>query len=337
MDIPEHAVKGEKLTDLLRAGTEAFQGELQRAQRSDDLRHCLMQWLSAVSERYVQALPIACEAPARTYLRLLELSSGYLDAAFCALQAAPEHAAMKAPMQTQELSAARPVRLGALVVLLIALLALLSTSWLAGIAFVVGLLLFAIELIPYLLTLRSEVARHFGRWQPWKAPIVESTFHGEQLPLPSAGDGAHSGVRVQWHSDKIVATLTAMASVVDEGMATWMEALQRRSVHATPRHDGVDPEWIGLLQHLLRDSQQTDPRYMRERIQRIPDLLKAQGLRLLRYEDLPADVALDEYFQVFVDPSVASIVTVLPAVVAEDGVVAEGRLIVADYSVLTGG
>ncbi|HAJ37788.1 MAG TPA: hypothetical protein DCL15_19130 [Chloroflexi bacterium] len=337
MDILENAVKGEKLTNLLRVETEARQGELQRAQRSDDLRHCLMQWLGAVSERYVQALPIACEAPATTYLRLLELSAGYLDAASCVARTAPEQVGANATMPAQELSAARPVRLGALVVLLIALLALLSASWLASVAFALALLLFAIELIPYLLALRSEAARHFGRWQPWKAPIVESAFQGGQPPLPSAGDNAHSGVRVQWHSDKIVATLTAMAAVVDEGMATWMETLQRRPVHATPRRDGVDPELVILLQQLLRDSQQTDPRYMRERIQRIPDLLKAQGLRLLRYEDLPADVALDEYFQVFVDPSVASIVTVLPAVVAGDGVVAEGRLIVADYSVLTGG
>ncbi|MFN3980282.1 MAG: hypothetical protein ACK4SA_07860 [Caldilinea sp.] len=337
MDTSDDIAKGEKLADILRAEMESLQGGLNRAKHGGEIRHYLAQWLSAVSERYLQALPIACEAPARTYLRLLELSNGYLDAAFCALPAAPEHAAMKAPMQTQELSAARPVRLAALVVLLIALLALLSTSWLAGIAFVVGLLLFVIELIPYLLTLRSEVARHFGRWQPWKAAVAESTFHGEQPPLPSTGSSAARTVHLQWDGERIAATLTAMATVIDESMMTWIETLQRRSTSVAPHHDGVDLELIGLLQQLLRDGQQTDPRYMRERIQRIPDVLKAQGLRLLRYEELPAGAALDEYFQVFIDPSVPSVVTVLPAVVAEDGVVAEGRLIVAHHSVLTGG
>lgn len=337
MDTSDDMAKGERLADILRAEMESLQGGLNRAKHGGEIRHYLTQWLSAVSERYLQALPIACEVPARTYLRLLELSSGYLDAASCALPAAPEHAAMKAPMQTQELSAARPVRLAALVVLLITLLALLSTSWLAGIAFVVGLLLFVIELIPYLLTLRSEVARHFGRWQPWKATVTRPALQSEQSFLPPAGGDASGVVRLQWHGDKIAATLTAMAAVIDEGMATWMEAFRRRPVHAPPRRDSLDPELVILLQQLLRDSQQTDPRYMRERIQRIPDLLKTQGLRLVRYEELPADAALDEYFQVFVDPSVASVVTVLPAVVADDGVVAEGRLMVAHHSVLTGG
>lgn len=337
METQANVAKGEKLADLLRAEVETLQDELKQRKHSGEIRRYLFQGLSAVNERYLQALPIACEAPARTYLRLLELSSGYLDAASCALPAAPGHAAMKAPMQTLELSATRPVRLAALVVLLIALLALLSTSWLAGIAFVVGLLLFVIELIPYLLTLRNEVARHFGRWQPWKAAVSESTFHGEQPPLPSAGSGADRAVHLQWDGEKIAATLAAMATVIDESMMTWIETLQRRSTNVAPHHDGVDLELIGLLQHLLRDGQQTDPRYMRERIQRIPDVLKAQGLRLLRYEELPAGAALDEYFQVFIDPSVTSVVTVLPAVVAEDGVVAEGRLIVAHHSVLTGG
>ncbi|HHY55804.1 MAG TPA: hypothetical protein GYA08_10245 [Chloroflexi bacterium] len=337
MDTSDDMAKGERLADILRAEMESLQGGLNRAKHGGEIRHYLTQWLSAVSERYLQALPVACEAPATTCLRLLEVSAGYLEAASCAVQSATELAATKTPTPTQELSAARPVRLGALAVLLIVLLALLSTSWLAGIAFVVGLLLFVIELIPYLLALRSEVARHFGRWQPWKATVTGTAFQSEQSSLPPAGGDASGVVRLQWHGDKIAATLTAMAAVIDEGMATWLEAFRRRPVHAPPPRDGLDPDLVILLQQLLRDSQQTDPRYMRERIQRIPDLLKAQGLRLVRYEELPADAALDEYFQVFVDPSVASVVTVLPAVVAEDGVVAEGRLMVAHHSVLTGG
>lgn len=337
MDTSYNMAKGEMLADLLRVEVESLPDELKRAQRSADVRHAVEQRLRIAGDRYIQALPIACEAPATNQLRLLGLSVDFLDACSCAVQPMPEQASTTAPMRLQELSAARPVRLGGLVVLLIALLALLSTSWLAGIAFVVGLLLFVIELLPYLLALRSEVSRHFGRWQPWKGGVADSTARDIQPPFPTAASSGSSTVHVRWDGARIAATLTAMAAVIDEGVAAWLEALQRRPVHAASSHNGVDPELIVLLQYLLRDSQQSDPRYMRERIQRIPDVLKAQGLRLLRFEDLPADATLDEYFQVFVDPSVSSIVTVLPAVVGEDGVVAEGRLIVAHHSVLSGG
>lgn len=329
-----------KLVDLLRAPIEALRRELSPARPGADVRRCLEQQLGDVRERYVQSLPIAYEAPATTYLRLLELSAGYLEAASCAVQTTSERtlaAPPVAPTPVQELSSARTVRMGALVVLLIALLALLSTSWLAGVAFVMGLLLFLIELIPHLVKLRSEVAGLFGRWQPWKNAAVDSLLQGGQSPVQS-GTGEGQGVAsVHWDGERIATVLTDMAAVVDEGVAAWMERLQRPAAQAAPGRNGVDPELIRLLQELLGDSQHTDPRYLRERTRRIPDVLKAQGLHLLHYEELPTDAALDEYFQVFVDPSVVGVATILPAVVAADGVVAEGRLVIADHSILPGG
>lgn len=331
---------GRKLVDLLRAPIEALRKELSPARPSADVRRCLEQQLGDVRERYVQSLPIAYEAPATTYLRLLELSAGYLEAASCTVQITSERTLAAPPIPAtpvHELSAARTVRMGALVVLLIALLALLSTSWLAGVAFVMGVLLFLIELIPHLVTLRNEVAGLFGRWQPWKSAALDASLRSGQPPVQSGAGGATSVAHAQWDVERVVAVLRDMAAVVDEGVAAWMERLQRPTAQAAPGRDGVDAELIRLLQELLGDNQHADPRYLRDRIRRIPDVLKAQGLHLLHYEELPTDAMVDEYFQVFVDPSVVGVATILPAVVAADGVVAEGRLVIADHSILPGG
>jgi hypothetical protein len=301
-----------------------------------EARHVLESYIDKLRERCLQTLPLTHEPVVVPIFRLFSAATGYLDGIVW------ERQSTTAPLPTKtgstphlagedvrngNDSAFSSIKIGLAALLLISLFSTLSQSWLVGVAFLLALALLLLEMIPVFSQVRERFLLQLGRGLPGFIPRSLS-FPSRQSDLESSTPTAEQATyRLRLNTEQIHAVLERMAVATDEVIAAVGDLLQRHTGNTHHEHLSWDRETIQLLQHLLRDAQQADAKYIRERIRQIPDLLKAQGLRLVVYEDVEDKNTLDEYFQIFVDPSVAAITTLLPAIVAKDGVIVEGRVV----------
>lgn len=301
-----------------------------------EARRLLESYIDKMCERYLQTVPLTHEPVVLPIFRLFRAAAGYLDGVVWERQAvmAPPPSNVEAAsrlakkdVQADDEFAFSGIKMGLVALLLLSLFSALSLSWLIGVAFLLALSLLLLEILPTLLQVRDRFLLRLGGWRSGfssRLPSFSSIQSGHES---DAAAGEPASYRLRLNPEQLDAAFERMVDATDEAVAAIGDLLRRYIDNASPEPLRRDQETIQFLQHLLRDAQQSDAKYMRERIRQIPDLLRAQGLRLMVYEDIADQDSLDEYFQIFVDPSVAAPTTLLPAIVAEGGVVIEGRVV----------
>lgn len=295
-----------KLSVLLPSDPAGLRQLAASASTGKDAAQLVQHEIERVREQFLPKLPVAYGVIGATAFRLLYLATGYLSAISCTADnvtvrlPAAQPANVPVEFRVGKLTS-KQVQYGAVALLLLVLFAALSTSWLAGVAFALTLVLIALEVAP-----------RFIRPNPAK-PDMRSK------PMQLISECAQ-----QIDGDKVVTILGDMAMVVDQ-IIEELDKLSMRNTGKTPAK--IDPEFIGFLQHLLGDSQREDAQFLRDRIELVPGLLKRQGLRIVTYADLEDQEQVDEYFRVIVNPAMPAITTLLPAIVDEQGVVVEGRVV----------